>query len=80
MLEEWDFQNIKIQSFIVRIDPVAYWGPNVYGYRPPLDKKGMNVPIWAKKWLIFMNVSCTGISWFKKEELIRKILCLVFVF
>ena len=57
MLEEWDFQNIKIQSFILRIDPVAYWGPKVYGYSPPLDKKGMNVPIWAKKWLIFMNVS-----------------------
>ena len=57
MLEEWDFQNIKIQSFILRIDPVAYWGPKVYGYSPPLDKKGMNVPIWAKKWLIFMNLS-----------------------
>ena len=57
MVEERDFQNIKIQSFVLMIDTIAFKGPYSYGYSLPLDFKGVHVPKSAKKWLIFMNVS-----------------------
>ena len=59
MVEERDFRNIKVQSFILMIDSIAFKGPRSYGNSLPLDFKGVNVPKSAKKWLIFMNVSGT---------------------
>ena len=42
VVEEWDFQNIKIQSFILMIDAIAFKGPKSYGYSLPLDFKGVS--------------------------------------
>ena len=57
MLEDWDLDYKKIQSFIFLMDTVSkvYFMPNK-NYRH-LFLKIANVYQTAKKWLIFMNVS-----------------------